>query len=60
MGRKLNKIDLEPGAACMHCDHVFERPYDRQPEIEGTSGKIVLKCQHCGLFTVFEEAEGER
>ena len=58
MGRKLNKIRLEDGAACMHCDHLFERPYERLPEMEGTSGKVVLKCPHCGLMTVFTEQEG--
>lgn len=57
MGRKLNKINLEPGAACEHCRHVFERPYDRQPEMEDSSGKVVLECPHCGRFTVFVEQE---
>ena len=57
MSRRLNKILLEPGATCMHCDRLFERPYERMPELEGTSGRVVLKCQHCGLLTIFMEIE---
>ena len=55
MSRRLNQIKLEAGAACMHCDKPFERPYQRMPEIEGTSGKVVLVCPHCGCYTIFEE-----
>jgi hypothetical protein len=59
VSRKLNKINLEEGAACMHCDHMFEYPYDRQPEMENAGENIVLKCPHCNLFTVFVESESK-
>jgi hypothetical protein len=43
----------------MHCGHVFEKPYDRQPEVEGTSGRVVLQRPHCGLLSVFVEQAQE-
>ena len=55
MPRKLNRVNIEPGARCIHCDDPFERPYERVPEVEGTSGNVILKCQYCGLMTVFTE-----
>jgi DNA-directed RNA polymerase subunit RPC12/RpoP len=54
MPRRLNQIHLEKGAACIHCDAPFEKPYERMPEIEGTSGNAVLRCQNCGNFSIFE------
>jgi DNA-directed RNA polymerase subunit RPC12/RpoP len=57
MSRKLNQINLEPGSACWHCERTFERPYERMPEFEGTSGKAVLRCPDCGCFTIFETRE---
>ncbi len=60
MPRRLNQITTEPGSKCIHCDAEFEKPYERLPEVEGTSGRIVLKCPHCGLMSVFEEDERER
>ncbi len=56
MARKLNRINLEKGAACMHCDHEFEPPYERMPEIE-SPGTRVLVCPECGNYTVFVEDE---
>lgn len=57
MSRKLNQIQLKPDAACIHCGEKFERPYDRQPELEGNTGtRVVLKCQHCNCYTVFNQA----
>lgn len=55
MPRKLNRIAIEPGSKCIHCDAEFEKPYERMPEAEGLSGNAVLKCQSCGLLSVFEE-----
>ena len=55
MGRKLNQIKLEDNAACIHCDKPFEKPYRRLPEVEGTSGRVVLECPHCGRMSIFEE-----
>jgi hypothetical protein len=58
VSRKLNKIQLVPDAACVHCGEKFERPYDRQPELEGNSGtRVVLKCQHCNCCTAFNSVE---
>lgn len=57
MPRRLNQITIEPGSKCDHCDREFERPYERMPEMEGTSGRVVLKCQYCGLCSVFQEFE---
>ena len=54
MARRFNNISLEDGAACMHCDHPFERPYDRQPDWE-TVSTVVLRCPECGNMTVFSD-----
>ena len=55
MSRKLNQIHIEPGSKCIHCGAEFEKPYERMPEAEGLSGRVVLKCQSCGMLSVFEE-----
>jgi DNA-directed RNA polymerase subunit RPC12/RpoP len=60
MARKLNQLNLEPGSTCTHCGHEFEKPYRRMPEMEGTSGRVVLECPHCGLYSVFEEYDTGR
>lgn len=52
MSRKLNNVKLEDGAVCMHCEVPFDRPYESMPECE-SPGNLVLKCRHCGYFTIF-------
>jgi len=53
--RRLNQLKLEPDSRCLHCDRVFEKPYQRMPELEkGRIDVCVLKCPECGLYTVFE------
>lgn len=56
MSRKLNNVKLEDGASCMHCEVPFDRPYERMPERE-SPGNLVLKCQHCGYFTIFTDTD---
>ena len=57
MPRRLNQIYFAPGSdvRCLHCEHLFEKPYDRNPEMEPDPFTLVLRCPECGLLTVFKE-----
>jgi hypothetical protein len=52
-----NNDDFAPGyvPTCIHCKHVFEKPFNRRDHLESMAGTLVLECPYCNLFTCFVE-----
>lgn len=58
MTRRLNDdLKFVGDPVCEHCDAPFQKPYQRMPEAEGTTGNLVLWCPKCRCMTPFQIAE---
>lgn len=52
--RRLVDLRFAEPPVCLHCDKPFDKPYQRNPEMETHGENIVLTCPHCGCWTVFK------